>query len=131
MAKLDELHFELLPHLPYSPNLAPSDYWLFADLKRMLQRKRLGSNEEVISETEAHFESVHKYFNKKASSCNRSVGISVSPEKETTLMNKVEFCPKVVALLVRLGQDLLSDVLKTIINSRNLTMYDQYYRHVC
>ena len=23
MAKLHELHFELLPHLPYSPNLAP------------------------------------------------------------------------------------------------------------
>ncbi|EFN85370.1 hypothetical protein EAI_14585, partial [Harpegnathos saltator] len=27
------LNFELLPHPPYSPDLAPSDYWLFADLK--------------------------------------------------------------------------------------------------
>ena len=35
MAKLPELHFELLPHPPYSLDLAPSDYWLFADLKRM------------------------------------------------------------------------------------------------
>ena len=52
MAKLHELHFELLPHPPYSPDLAPSDYWLFADLKRMLQRKKSVSNEEVISETE-------------------------------------------------------------------------------
>ena len=26
MAKLHELHFELLLHLPYSPDLAPSDY---------------------------------------------------------------------------------------------------------
>ena len=26
MAKLHELHFELLPHPHYSPNLAPSDY---------------------------------------------------------------------------------------------------------
>lgn len=25
MAKLSELHFELLPHPPYSPDLAPSD----------------------------------------------------------------------------------------------------------
>ena len=29
MAKLNELSFELLPHPPYSPDLAPSDY--FAD----------------------------------------------------------------------------------------------------
>ena len=36
MAKLHELHFKLLWHPPYSPDLAPSDYWLFADLKRML-----------------------------------------------------------------------------------------------
>ena len=53
MAKLHELHFELLLHPPYSPDLAPSDYWLFADLKRMLQGKRFGSNEEVIFETNA------------------------------------------------------------------------------
>ena len=52
MAKLHELHFELLPHLLYSPEMAPSDYWLFADLKRMLQGKKFGSNEEVILETE-------------------------------------------------------------------------------
>ena len=36
MAKLNELHFELLLHPPYSPNLIPSNYWLFAELKRML-----------------------------------------------------------------------------------------------
>ena len=62
MAKLHELHFELLPHPPFSPGLAPSDYWLFADIKRMLQEKRFGSNEEVISETEACFEVKDKLF---------------------------------------------------------------------
>ena len=40
MVKLNELSFELLPHPLYSPDLAPSDYWLFADLKKMLQEKR-------------------------------------------------------------------------------------------
>ena len=30
IAKLYELGFELLPHPPYSPDLAPSDDWLFA-----------------------------------------------------------------------------------------------------
>ena len=35
MTKLHELHFKLLQHPPYSPDLSPSDYWLIADLKRM------------------------------------------------------------------------------------------------
>ena len=56
MAKVYELHFKLLPHQPYSPDIPPSGSWLFADLKRMFQGKRFGSNEEVISETEAYFE---------------------------------------------------------------------------
>ena len=64
MTKLHELHFELLPHPPYFPDLAPSDYWLFVDLKKMLQGKRCGSN-EVILETEAYFEAKDKSFYKK------------------------------------------------------------------
>ena len=63
--KLYELHFELLLHPPYSPDMAPSDYWLFADFKRMLQEKRFGSNEEVISENEVYFEAKDKLFYKK------------------------------------------------------------------
>ena len=65
MVKLHELHFKSLPHPPYSPDLALSDYWLFADLKRMLQGKRFGSNEEVILETETYFEAKDKSFYKK------------------------------------------------------------------
>ena len=64
MAKLHELLFKLLPHSPYSSDLAPSDYWLFADTKRMPQRKRFGSNEEVTSETGAYFEAKDKSFYK-------------------------------------------------------------------
>ena len=55
------------PHPPCSPDLAPSDYWLFADLKKMLQGQRFGSNEEVIAETEAYFKSKDESFHKKAS----------------------------------------------------------------
>ena len=69
MAKLHELHFELFPHPPYSPDLAPNDDWLLADLNRMLQGKRFDSNEEVILETEAYFEAKDKLFYKKASNC--------------------------------------------------------------
>ena len=59
------MHFRLLPHPPYSPDLAPSDYYLFVDLKRMLQGKRFDSNEEVIAATEAYFEANDKSLYKK------------------------------------------------------------------
>ena len=65
LGKLNELHFKLLLHPPYSLDLAPSNYWLFADLKRMLQGKRFGSNEEVISEIEVYFDAKDKSFYKK------------------------------------------------------------------
>ena len=65
MAKLHKLHFELLLYPSYSPDCALSNYWLFADLKRMLQGKRFGFSEEVILETEAYFEAKDKSFLKK------------------------------------------------------------------
>ena len=40
MVKLNELSFELLPHPPYSSDLNPSDYWIFASLKEVLQGRR-------------------------------------------------------------------------------------------
>ena len=65
MVKLNELSFALLPHPPYFSDLAPSDYWLFAGLKKMLQGCRFGSNEEVITEIEAYFENKNESFYKK------------------------------------------------------------------
>jgi hypothetical protein len=49
--KLHELGDELLPHPPYSPDLALSDLFLFADLKKMLVGKKFSIDEEVITET--------------------------------------------------------------------------------
>ena len=66
MVKLNQLSCELLPHPPYSPDLARSDYWLFADLKKMLQVKRFSSNEEVIAETLDYFEGKDESFYKKS-----------------------------------------------------------------
>ena len=48
MVKLNELSFELVPHPPHSPNLAPSDYWLFTDLKKVLQGKRFDSTKKWL-----------------------------------------------------------------------------------
>ena len=41
MVKLNELSFDLLPYPPSSPDLAPSDYWLFADLKKSSRERDL------------------------------------------------------------------------------------------
>ena len=49
----------------YSPDLATSNYWLFADLKRVLLGKKFGSNKKVILETKAYFEAKDESFNKK------------------------------------------------------------------
>ena len=65
MAKLHELNLELLPHPPYSPDLASSEYYLFAASKRMLQGKRFGSNEEILAKTEAYFKAKDKLLYKK------------------------------------------------------------------
>jgi histone-lysine N-methyltransferase SETMAR len=54
-SKLDELRFEMLPHAPYSPDLAPSDFHLFPNLKKYLAGKRFGTNEEVICAVEGYF----------------------------------------------------------------------------
>ena len=62
---LNDLRFELLPHRPYSPDLAPSDFYLFADLTKMLQGNRFSSDDEVIAATEAYFEAKDKSFYKK------------------------------------------------------------------
>ena len=55
MAKLHELGYELIPHPPYSPDLAPCDFFLFPNLKTWLGGKKFSSNEKVIV-------AVNKYF---------------------------------------------------------------------
>ncbi|EGI59173.1 Mariner Mos1 transposase [Acromyrmex echinatior] len=65
MVKLDQLRFKLVAHPPYSPDLAPSDYYLFSNLKRWLQGRRFTSNEEVIAETEAYFEGLDVPYYRK------------------------------------------------------------------
>lgn len=55
IAKITELKYELLQHPAYSPDLAPSDFWLFPHLKQYLRGKRFSSNEEVIAAVEGYF----------------------------------------------------------------------------
>ncbi|KAG5310817.1 MOS1T transposase, partial [Pseudoatta argentina] len=61
-AKLVELRYKLLLHPPYSPDLAPYDFFLFPNLKKWLGGKKFTSNEEVIAETEAYFAEFDKSY---------------------------------------------------------------------
>ena len=61
-AKLFDLRYEILPHPPYSPDLAPSDYFLFPNMKTWLRGKRFSSNEEIIAATSEYFERFDKNY---------------------------------------------------------------------
>ena len=49
VAKIHELRLELLVHSPYSPDLAPSDCFLFPHVKIAFGKQRFSSNEEAIT----------------------------------------------------------------------------------
>ena len=46
-AVINKIGFELMPHPPYSPDLAPSDYWLFEEMRRPLRGKRFSNFDEL------------------------------------------------------------------------------------
>ena len=41
--------YELIPHPAYSPDLAPSDFFLFPDLKKDIRGLHFRSDEEVVA----------------------------------------------------------------------------------
>ena len=47
LAALTEIGGTELKYSPYSPDLAPCDYWAFPTLKRQLRGKRFSSDDEV------------------------------------------------------------------------------------
>ena len=55
-AAIHKCKFEQLNHPPYSPDLAPSDYYLFRNLKFHLLGTRFRNDDELKAATEAWFE---------------------------------------------------------------------------
>ena len=48
MQSVRDCEFELLPHPPYSPDLAPSDFFLFSKLKKELRGQRYDDDDELM-----------------------------------------------------------------------------------
>jgi hypothetical protein len=46
-AAIQELDWEILPHPPYSPDLTPSDYYLFRSVSNNLRGVSLNSDAEL------------------------------------------------------------------------------------
>ena len=55
-AAIRECKFEQLNHPPYSPDLAPSDYYLFRNLKSHLRGTKFRDDDELKAAIEAWFE---------------------------------------------------------------------------
>ncbi|XP_067653277.1 histone-lysine N-methyltransferase SETMAR-like [Haliotis asinina] len=55
-AAVQECGYEILPPPHYSPDLAPSDYHLFPNLKKQLRGRRFQDDNEVIAATQAWLE---------------------------------------------------------------------------
>ena len=62
MTVATECGFEILPHPPYSPDKAPSDFSLFQKLKVHLHGTRYGSNEGVIEAVNMYLGDQEKAF---------------------------------------------------------------------
>ncbi|XP_014486230.1 PREDICTED: histone-lysine N-methyltransferase SETMAR-like [Dinoponera quadriceps] len=55
MAKLHELGYELLPHPPYSPDLAPCSFFLFSNMKNWLTGKTFTTVDEMTAAVNDYF----------------------------------------------------------------------------
>ena len=62
MAAVHDCGFELVDHPPYSPDLAPSDYFLFPNMKKHLAVKQYRTDDEVISAVEDFFKDQNESF---------------------------------------------------------------------
>ncbi|GFR64879.1 mariner mos1 transposase [Elysia marginata] len=63
-----QLELTTLPHPAYSPDLAPSDYYLFPQLKKYLKGHHYDS-EEVIADVRRWCPSIDSHLNSRLTAC--------------------------------------------------------------
>lgn len=79
-AAVQECGFVEINHPPYSPDLAPSDYYLFPNLKKELRGKHFSDDDELKAAINAHFEEKsEEYFfqglEKLINRCNKCIEV--------------------------------------------------------
>ena len=79
----------VVPHLPYSPDLATADVFLFSKLKNTLKGRRFQNIEEIQENAKRELRTAQKVHSRKHSNNGRNVGNGVSPVEGTTLKGSV------------------------------------------
>ena len=59
---LEMLKWEILPHPPYTPDIAPSDYYLFRSMAHGLADQKFHSYEDIEKWLDAWIASKDEYF---------------------------------------------------------------------
>ena len=59
---LETLKWEVLPHPPYSPNIAPSDYYLFQSMAHCLADQQFRSYEDIEKWLDSWIASKDEHF---------------------------------------------------------------------
>lgn len=77
--KLKEFGWEILPHPPYSPDMAPTDYYLFRSLQHLLKGKEFNSKCAIEIAISAYFAGKDQKFFKH--------GIELLPERWTKIID--------------------------------------------
>ena len=60
MEFMTKKRIKLLPHAPYSPDLAPCDFWLFPQLKTFLAKSKFDTKMELKAAVEGYMKEVSK-----------------------------------------------------------------------
>ena len=58
---LNRNKIKVIPHPPYSPDLALCDLWLFPELKRNLRGRKFSTEEEIDLAVYSYFDSIPKH----------------------------------------------------------------------
>jgi len=77
-------HTTVMPHPPYSPDLAPCDFFLCPKLKRRMKGRRFDTTEEIHEESHSKSNSKNG-TSREASKHGRNAGTAVFVQKGRTL----------------------------------------------
>jgi len=82
---LTDNNMSAVPHSSYSPDLAPSDFFLFPKLKMKLYGAKISEVEEIQAQSQAVLNTLRENDYQEASKTDRAAGIIVKPQEGTTL----------------------------------------------
>ena len=97
-----EFGFTILPHLPYSLNMAPSDFYLFSRLKDEIRGKRFDNDKHTLNAVEKFLQGVIQNGPRRVSGCLNHVDESILALREVILRDDIASTPLFDSFILRL-----------------------------